>query len=265
MMETGIVNKETLEALEKAVETGLMAQDMKGRFEKTFALARAVKSLQEMLTPEIMADIMPLQGTKLGFDTDNDRDGKKKFYPVAVVKNCLIEALMEGVYPVGNQFNIIAGNMYVAKNGMGQKLKDTPKLHYSITPGVPHQAGEKGAVVEMDVEWDWNGEKGNKKLTVCTRVNSGMGADAIIGKATRKTRAWLFQHLTGREVPEGEADDAAPIDVQSETVTPSKTKTEKVKDKIKGRQMDFLPQPETRKPEIDPDTGEEIPLDFGSK
>lgn len=34
-----------------------------------------------------------------------------------------------------------------------------------------------------------------------------MGTDAVIGKATRKARAWLFSKLTGMEVGEGDVQD----------------------------------------------------------
>jgi len=256
-----IMKKETVDSLEKAVQLGLTAHDLKGRFEKTFALAQAVADIRSLLTDDVMKPIMALQGTKTGFKTDKDRENG---YPIKVVRECMIEALLEGVYPVMNQMNIIGGNAYITKEGMGQKLKDTPKLNYYITPGVPHMSGDgKGAIVKMAVDWEWNGEKGTKELEVCTKVNSGMGADAIIGKATRKTRAWLYQYLTGREVPDGEADDVGvTIDVKAEVVEPQKTKTEKLKDKIKtGKRMEFPPQ-DAIKTEVDPATGEEIPLKF---
>jgi len=35
--------------------------------------------------------------------------------------------------------------------------------------------------------------------------------DALIGKATRKGRAWLLGNLTGIEVPEGEISDSTVI------------------------------------------------------
>jgi hypothetical protein len=38
-----------------------------------------------------------------------------------------------------------------------------------------------------------------------------MGADAIIGKASRKARAWLYATVTGMEVGDGDADDAVVI------------------------------------------------------
>ena len=34
-----------------------------------------------------------------------------------------------------------------------------------------------------------------------------MGADAVIGKATRKARKWIYDTITGSEIPEGDVMD----------------------------------------------------------
>lgn len=216
---SNIVKIETLNALEKAVDMGLVASDLKGRFEKTFAIAEAVGEIRNLLTPEVMKPIMNLQGTKIGFKTD-------KQYPIEVVRECLIESVMQGVYPVGNEWNIIAGNAYITKEGMGRKLSQISGLSYSITPDVPHMANG-GAIVKMKVEWTYNGKSDSRELPICTRVNSMMGADAIIGKATRKARAWLWQHITGQEIPDGDASEII-------NVTPDLA-TEKTNDNLKDQ------------------------------
>lgn len=42
------------------------------------------------------------------------------------------------------------------------------------------------------------------------RVNAGMGADAILGKATRKASAWLYNELTHAGIADGDAEGDAP-------------------------------------------------------
>jgi hypothetical protein len=44
-------------------------------------------------------------------------------------------------------------------------------------------------------------------LDIPVKVNNGMGTDAVIGKASRKARHWLFCTLTGSEMPEGDVTD----------------------------------------------------------
>ena len=243
-----LVKAEKLQALERAAELGITAHDIKGRFEKAFTIASAVQQLKDALTDEVIRPIMALQGTSIGFRTDKDRDGG---YPAPTVRNCLIDATMRGLYPVGNHWNIIGGNCYITKEGMGHLLSQIKGLSYSITPGVPHMTGDKGATVKMTVEFVYNGKQERKELDICTRLNAGMGSDAVIGKATRKTRAWLFQHISGIEIPDGESDDVA-IDT---TATPVGNQATGIKDKLKKQ---------LGKPEVDPATGEQIPMDFAA-
>jgi hypothetical protein len=190
--------------LDGAIERGIAAQSLAGRMERTLALAGAVQEIASRLTPEVMAPVMALQGRAVGFRTDKDMSGG---YSMEVVRDCLIEAAMAGVFPCGNEFNIIGGRAYVTKEGMGRKLASIKGLSYHITPGIP-RTSTGGAVVTMTVAWTYGGKSESKDLEICTRVNTGMGADAILGKATRKARAWLWQVITGQEVPEGETEAA---------------------------------------------------------
>ncbi|MFK5282891.1 hypothetical protein ACI3PL_25325, partial [Lacticaseibacillus paracasei] len=77
---------------------------------------------------------MALQGNRLGFKTDKDKSGG---YPESVVKNCLIEAVLLGIQPTGNQFNIIAGNMYPTKEGCGYLLNNFKGLSYNLVCSLP--------------------------------------------------------------------------------------------------------------------------------
>jgi hypothetical protein len=163
--------------------------------------------LKALLTPEVMKPILNLQNTSLGFQTDRREGG----YPLDTVKECLIDAVLSGVSPVGNEFNIIAGRAYITKNGMLHKLSTVDGLSYTMTPGIPKMAGEGGAAIIMAIDWTFNGKTNHKDLALAVRINKGMGADAIIGKATRKSAAWLYQTVTGQTVDEGEANESAPV------------------------------------------------------
>lgn len=195
--------------LNESVAHILSQKDILG-FQKAYMYSEAITQLRALLTPEYMKPIMALQGNKLGFRTDKDRnkDGTKGTgYPEEIIKDCLIEAVLTGLQPYGNQFNIIAGNMYPTKEGIGSLLEKYEGLKYLIVPELPRVKGEAAAVV-MIIKWNINNGGWNEQnLDVAIRVNDYMGTDAIIGKATRKARAWLYSTITGSEISDGDVSD----------------------------------------------------------
>ena len=195
------ITNEMVAALDKAAANGIIAQREASQFKRTLLVSTAMGELQNLLTPKIMAPIMNLQNKSLGFRTDNPNG-----YPVDVVRDCLIEATLKGVYPVGNEFNIIAGRCYITKEGYFHKLHDIPNFSWVEIPGIPRNVGDNGAIIKVTLEWTYNGKSSTKELELAIRVNRGMGADAIIGKALRKARAWLYTTITGQDIGDGEAD-----------------------------------------------------------
>lgn len=220
-----VVRDELVAALDRAAENGLLALTESSQFKRAFMVAHSMSELKAILTPEVMAPFMELQNTSLGFKTDKPNGG----YSMDVVRECVIAATLNGVHCVGNEFNIISGQCYVTKNGFGHKLKDIQlngwkdasrdikSFGWMETPGVP-VLKNGGAIIEYTLDWTINGKAFNKTLTLAIRVNSGMGADAIIGKASRKARAWLFSAVTGMEIGDGDADDANIVDTVAKEI-----------------------------------------------
>ena len=175
-------------------------------FEKAYLIANATSELKKLLTPEYMKPIMELQGNVLGFKTDKDNKGG---YSETIVKNCLIEAVLMGLQPYGNQFNIIAGNTYPTKQGFGYLLANFKGLSYEIIPELPRiNSSNTSAAITMNIVWSVNSsEKKERKIEIPIKVNNYMGTDAIIGKATRKARAWLYGTITGSEISDGDVFD----------------------------------------------------------
>lgn len=172
-------------------------------FEKAYLIANAAGELKKLLTSEYMKPIMDLQNNRLGFKTD-----KPGGYDEPTVKNCLIEAVLTGVQPFGNQFNIIAGNCYVTKEGFGYLLANMKGLSYEIIPGLPRiNADKSSAAILMKCEWTIDGVKKTRDIDIPVKMNNFMGTDAVIGKATRKARAWLFNTITGSEIGDGDVSD----------------------------------------------------------
>lgn len=188
-------------------------------------LATGVTTLRKVLTDELMKSVfMPLQGTPLGFltDRDNAKEGPRE-YPITVVREVLIEALIHGFRPVGNEINIIAGRCYGAQNGYARLVADYPGLtDLQLTPGVPVHIAEKGALVPYRATWRLNGvpmelrceyvksaDGAVDDTRIPVKVNANMGADAIIGKAKRKFLKQIYDRLTGSKLSlaDGEAID----------------------------------------------------------
>lgn len=194
-----------------------------GHFGRAFRMAAAIRALHQAIDDDMMKDIMHLQGTGLGFLTDKDDPSKNNppGYPVGEVKLVAIEAALMGAYWVGNEFNIISARPYLTKNFFTRKLREFPGLtDLKLFPGVPVLMGDKGALVPYIATWNLNGQEMRieRLLTklddkrelderICIRVNSGMGADAILGKAERKIKAAIYARLTGSDLTDGEVDD----------------------------------------------------------
>lgn len=202
---------------------------------RSVALAEGIAQIKEALTKEVCDTLFtPLQGSALGFRTDRDTSDKGP-YPMGVVRECAIEALLRGFYLTGNEWNIIGENFYAAKNGVERLVKQYPGLsNFILRLGVPVMAGEKGAIVAAEASWTLNGVPGS---LVCDnlprtnpdgspmkdadgktimfderipiRVNAGMGADAILGKATRKMYKRVLDKVSGvdNDIPDGDVMD----------------------------------------------------------
>ena len=189
-----------LEAL--ANKYALTTLGCQGRFERALALAEGIRALNDAVRP-VMQRILPLQNSALGFLTDKKDSG----YPEPVVRECLIEATLRGVYPVGNEFNIISAHCYITKSGYARLVRELPGLTgLKLFPGVP-RISTGGAVVPFKASWLLNGRADSLERDIPVRLNSGMGADGAIGKATRKMLASVYGQITGSEQSDGEVGD----------------------------------------------------------
>lgn len=199
------MEKSVIEKLDSSVLTVIGSRAILG-FEKAHVVSTAINDLKLLLTDEYMKPIMALQGNRLGFRTDRDKNGG---YTVDIVRNCLIEAVLMGLQPTGNQFNIIAGNTYPTKEGCGYLLNNFPGLNYEIVCGLPRVNSEKtSSAVDCAISWSINGSDPiEKTVPIPIKMDSYTSLDSVIGKATRKARAWLLSRIMGMEVTDGEVED----------------------------------------------------------
>jgi hypothetical protein len=252
-----------LEAARKIDETASAAMvhfQHGGSMADEIQVAQAMVDLRNLLTPEVMAPIMHLMDTDLGFRTDRDpkqtnlKTGQPNIpYSVDVVRDVVIEAKLRGFHVVGNEINIISGRMYAAKNGFRRKLTDGksfPGLKgFKDTYEVPRLVGDKGAIAKCNATWTLNGKPDSYDFEVAIKVNSFMGADAIVGKAERKLCKRVHDLVSGFNTPEGDVDDFE----TAVNVTPTKEPTTgpkfAKKDKPETAKDPSTPEPE---PPFDP-------------
>ena len=194
---------------------------------QSMQLAETVEWLRAELTPARLAKVKALMHTSLGFDTDRNpakwtRPEPPVPYSDDVIRDVFIEASLRGFYPINCEFNIIAGRFYGGVNGFERLVKK----HADVTDfkddyGIPTMSGEKGAIIECSATWRQRGEPQSLARKFAVRVNSGMGADAIIGKAKRKLFAAVYGRLSGVVTPDGEADDGGDLKATSTAAVPS--------------------------------------------
>lgn len=107
-----------------------MTLEIVGNVAAAFNAVGVVTLLREALTNDIMdAVFMPLMNTKIGFMTDhtgkpNSKGQTLPLYSRDVVRDCIIDAVIIGLLPTGNQFNILAERMYPTKEGYTALLKN---------------------------------------------------------------------------------------------------------------------------------------------
>ncbi len=191
--------------------------DQAGSMESELAVARAVGDLRAALTAEVMKPIMDLMNTTLGFDTDRNPTrptyGKPAPIPYSldVVREFVIEAKLRGFHLVGQECNIISGRFYACKSGVVRKARNWEGVSdLNDSYEVPRRVTD-GAIVKCSATWKRAGKTERIDREFPIRVNEHMGVDAILGKAQRKLFAAIIGKLSGRSLPEGDAEDAEQI------------------------------------------------------
>lgn len=184
-------------------------------------LAQGMHAIRQAMSDEVVqAVFMPLQGSPLGFTTDRDsaKDGPKK-YGIDVVRDVMIEGMIKGLRPIGNEMMIISGRLYSPKNGLKRMVKEFPGLtDLEIEIGVP-VSGQDGALVSAVAKWQLDGQtmevrRGVEQRPDGTRfdnripirVNKAMGIDAIRGKAERKLFHDVYERIAGSAFAVQDAD-----------------------------------------------------------
>lgn len=179
--------------------------------------AQAMQQIRDALTADLMRDFLLLSNSPLGFRTDRGPGSAstKEPYSDAQIKDALIQAMLRGVRPIGNEFNIIAGQCYITKEGFRRLLREFPGFaNLKIVIGVPKTAGE-GAVVPCSATWTFSGVNDSLECDIPVK---GTGCDLLLGKAESKLLRRIYARITGSDVA-----DVASGEDESTTVLPTET------------------------------------------
>lgn len=223
MQENGLVPAATLskiislDDLLRQGKTEMSEAESKGNETvRAFVQAKMLAKLREQMAGELMTDVMSLMGTPLGFITDKDRETPSKRYTVDQVKDAVIEALICGFRLVGNEFNIISGRFYPAKNGVKRLLLEIDGLtDLKLKVGVPRpsEAG-KSWMVPAKASWKLNGKDDEIDRTgadwkIVLPLHGTDKPATVAGKAESRLLRLVLQRVTGSTitVEDDEMDD----------------------------------------------------------
>lgn len=185
--------------------------------------ARALNGLRELVTNDMMSDVMGLMNSQLGFLTDRDPTRPDKHgnrpepYPVDIVKDSFITAQMWGARPVGNEFNIISNRAYRTVGYYRRKVTEVPGVSEVSWQVSSPEMSSDGKVARLTAACTWK-QNGQQRRRVCAkdatgdwrvsvRVNYGMGEAAIKGKAERAILALALADMENRHLDEGDLPD----------------------------------------------------------
>lgn len=198
-------------------------------FNDAFALAKGVGTLKEIFksNPDIKEMVMAMTDTELGFLTDKSpaqvayaQSKGKQMVPYTyeeLIEPC-ITGMLQGYRLTNNEFNVIAGKFYGAKNGKYRKIvesKNVTDFKFTTTSpiyetetrqeyGKPKQV--QFAKVQCFASWKKDGADftigqstgAEDKLVFKIKVNNMMGDDAIVGKALSKLFSRVLMRINGK-------------------------------------------------------------------
>lgn len=200
-----ILNRDT-ERLEKVAGRYVKEISEAERLRKMMLTARAMEDLRSLLSGELMKSIMSLQNKKMGFLTDKTDNG----YSEHVVREVVIQALLNGVYPFNNEINIIGGNMMIVQNGWRRKLHELKGMDaFPTTKFGDLTTAETYFRVPYVTTFKFEGKERRIEANVFVKRDKRTDAyatiDNILGKAERKILQTVYQQIAGSTF--GDLDD----------------------------------------------------------
>ncbi len=171
-----------------------ITQDLAINVANSFTAANVMLALRETMTDQVVERYFrPLAGQKFGFRTDRNN------YPTEVLRSCIIDAILLGLAPTGNQFNIISGNCYPTKEGYTNLLKKIG-VEYKIEI-LPNTSQDNSyAIMPCRVTYTYGTAKNvkwDKDIVIPKKGNENY--DLLAGKANKRIKQALYEYITGTD------------------------------------------------------------------
>ena len=209
-----------------------------GELQKTMLISQGIRSLREEITDEVMVPIMHMMGTPLGFVTDKDDKPQNEKYTIAEVREVVIQGLLRGVFPHGNQLNIIAKKLYIAKNGYTSLIQKIIGLtDFKWTHELLNEVIGNNQIVGFSSSWKLNGVEGSLSGKIPVHVHKKGEymdkVDGIMGKAERKLKYRIYCQITETEYSEEEEKDSSEVNQEPVKKTALEDRAAKVRESKK--------------------------------
>ncbi len=180
-----------------------------------FTATIVVTKLRNFLTDDIIENIFrPLMNTRIGFMTDRRPTTKNPNphpYSNQVIRDAIIDGLTIGLFPTGNQINIIAERMYPTKEGFTALLKKMG-VKYVVSIGADTNRVQGYAEIPCKVDYMYNGEKNSFTLMATVRKDEYSSPDQLRGKAERRAKKALYEYITGCDFGDADEDSSRPVE-----------------------------------------------------
>lgn len=199
--------------------------EVTGKFRRALMLAEAMRQITGAISAPMMDLIMGLMNSQLGFLTDRDpsrpgKSGQVQPYHPEVVKRCFVESVLLGLNPIGNEWNIISGKVYVTKEGMSRLVREVPGLSdLDLDFNVPKPAGQSKVTVDVSASWRLDGTPHTAKFEIPIKSYGTDTDDLLLGKAERKALHRIYRRLVGSErfaIDETDVDDEPDAEPENE-------------------------------------------------
>jgi len=231
-------------------------EESKGQTASTKALylATCIIDLRVIMNvPEVKTLLRALANTPLGFMCDKPNKKDSSIYSDGELLEACCEALIRGYQLTGNEFNIISGRFYAAKNGLQRKVYGLPGLdNFYPEFSIPIKTGGDNRMhVTCKAKFVWQARPTEMIRTFAVNVFDGPAStDAALGKAERKFLAAVWQKLTNEIEPIGDIDELTEGTTATEPRTEAgESKAETTFKQLTAGSTEYVKTPATVEPE----------------
>lgn len=227
-----LANREAVSAQLAAVQNEVNTLSKNNSLVSCLSAASAMYMLDQVLTDDVVRIyFMPLMNTRAGFLTDRNpakpKRGQQPATPYSIneVRACLKDAILKGLLPVGNQFNIISGSVYITREGYTALLSRMGVKHRII----PSQLADRDGYAVYSCRIEAMTSQGDR-ISYTNEVLFKRGqydSDALLqGKAYARSVKSLWTYVSGLDSGDAVEDDAVERvieDAPAEVVPPTQS------------------------------------------